>query len=470
MTFTTNALAEEASRPNIVWIIAEDMSNHFGYQGETLIKTPNVDRLAREGAEFRKAYISSPVCSAARSAMITGMYQTTINAHHHRSFRGSIKQVLPEKYPLIPELFKDAGYYVSNGSSGKLKKNGKTDYNFDIPIDLYDGSDWSGRAEGQPFFAQVQLHGGKNRGAEIANPVDPAQVVLPPQYPDDSVIRDDWAKYLNSVKETDNEVGHILKRLESESLLDNTVIIFITDHGISHVRGKQFCYEQGTRVPFIVWAPGRVQQKVRNDLISHIDMAATSLYFAGIDIPEGMQSRPLYGPQKDPRKYVVSGRDRCDETVDRIRSVHKGQFNYIRNFHWQRPYLQPNAYKDSKAIVIRMRELYSEGKLNAAQSLIMAESRPKEELYDVQADPHNLHNLAEDPAYADTLKDLRKTLKKWIAKSGDRGEKSEPVKVYDEDMNAYLTSMRNRRKKDPAHVKTIENNIALMKQWASEGK
>ena len=464
------SLATEDTRPNIIWIITEDMSSHFSYQGETLINTPHVDRLAHEGAEFRQAYITSPVCSPSRSGLVTGMYPSTINAHHHRSFRGTIKQVLPDSVPLIPQLFKDAGYYVSNGSSGTLNRPGKTDYNFGIPKDLYDGKDWTGRAEGQPFFAQVQLHGGKNRGVKIDHPVNPADVKLPPQYPNDPLIREDWAKYLNSVKHSDDEVGQILARLENESLLDKTVIMFITDHGISHARGKQFCYEQGIHIPFIIWAPGRAPQSVRNDYVAHIDMAATSLYFAGIPIPEGMQSNPLYGPEYRTRSFVVSGRDRCDETVDRIRSVRQGDYLYIRNYHWQRPYLQPNAYKDKKDVMIRMRELHATGKLNAAQSLIMAESRPKEELYDVVKDPHNLHNLAGDATHTDALVSLRTTLDKWVIESGDRAQKAEPTKVYDEDMNVYVTGQRKRRKPTDDYVEILTGNIALMKQWASEGK
>ena len=262
-----SVLNAQESKPNIIWVIVEDMSCHFSYQGEKTIETPHVDKLAREGVEFTDAYITCPVCSPGRSAMITGMYQTTIGAHNHRSSRGKIKINLPENVKLIPDYFKEAGYYVSNrggiedkqqGSKrkkkGKNKKNkkGKTDYNFVYDPNLYDGTDWSGREPGRPFFAQLQLHGGKNRKAKVKDPVDPADVKLPPYYPDHPVIREDWAKYLNSVKYVDKEINILMKRLKKEELLDNTLIIFITDHGISHARGKQFMYDEGIKIPFIV--------------------------------------------------------------------------------------------------------------------------------------------------------------------------------------------------------------------------
>ena len=234
-------------KPNIVWVVTEDMSCHFGYQGEKLVQTPNVDKLAKEGAVFSNAYISCPVCSPSRSAMVTGMYQTTIGAHNHRSSRAS-NIYLDAQYKLIPQYFREAGYYVVNTDDSVRKKSGKTDYNFVFDFDkVYDPADFSGHKEGQPFFAQVQLHGGKLRGdnnwkkkarQHPAKPVTANQVTLPPYYPDYPVIRDDWAEYLNTVQYTDLEVGHVIDKLKDEGVLDNTIIVFMTDHGISHARGE----------------------------------------------------------------------------------------------------------------------------------------------------------------------------------------------------------------------------------------
>ncbi|MHC4214697.1 MAG: sulfatase-like hydrolase/transferase, partial [Planctomycetota bacterium] len=196
-------------KPNILWLVVEDMSLHWSCYGEKTVKTPNIDRLSSEGARFTQAFVCAPVCSPSRSAMVTGMYQSTIGSHHHRSSYPGSEVKLPDKMKLLPEIFKDHGYYTANGGpkktaykndpKGKTKKIAKTDYNFVWDKDVYDAGDWKGRAPGQPFFAQIQLRGGKHRGAKVPNPVDPADVTIPPYYPDDPVIREDWAKYLNSV-------------------------------------------------------------------------------------------------------------------------------------------------------------------------------------------------------------------------------------------------------------------------------
>jgi arylsulfatase A-like enzyme len=472
---TAQGAAEEDTPPNIVWIIVEDMSCHFGYQGETLVKTPHVDTLAARGVDFRRAHITCPVCSPSRSAMITGMYQTTIGAHNHRCSRGTVKYELPKHVRLLPDLFREAGYYVCNSNGLSWDKAGKTDYNFVFDAKLYDGSDWTKREPGQPFFAQIQLKGGKygqtgeGRDAKVPEPVSPGDVKLPPYYPDHPAFREDWAQYLNAVMHTDEEVGHVMQRLEDEGIAGNTVIIFMTDHGISHVRGKQFLYEEGTHIPFIVWAPGRVPEgAVRDDFVAHIDMAATSLHFARIPIPEYMEARTLFGPDARPRDFVVSGRDRCDETVDRIRSVRKGDFKYIRNFYPKRPYLQPCAYKDAKLILKTIRALHAAGELNEVQSLIMAETRPQEELYDLSSDPHEIRNLADDSAHESTLKELRKVLDDWIRTSGDRGRRAEAPAMYDSDMKVYVDGMKRRGR--TAYAETVERNIRLMKQWRDEGR
>ncbi len=469
-------LAQTDSRPNIVWIIAEDISSHFNYQGEELVQTPHVDKLAAEGAVFENAYVTSPVCSPCRSALVTGMYQTTIGAHNHRSSRGVEKIYLPDYVTPIPKLFQKAGYYTSNCNGIHWNRNGKTDYNFVFAFkDYYSGSDWSGRQPGQPFFAQIQLHGGKSRHGnktwvndrdKIPQPVMPYQVTLPPYYPDHPAIRQDWADYLNTVQLTDWEIGQVIQRLKEDGVLDNTIIFFITDHGLSHARGKQFLYDEGARIPFIVWAPGRIKPQVRKDMIVHIDMAATSLYFAGIDIPDFLESRPLFGADSRPREYVVTARDRCDETVDHIRSIRQGPYKYIRNFLPERPYLQPNAYKDNKPVMRTIRELDAANRLYPVEEIVTRKSRLAEELYDLSNDPWELNNLAGDPDYKTRLTELRTMLDKWIEETGDQGRTTEPLDMYDSDMAAYLKGMNKKSER----YQEIFRNIELMKQWRAEGK
>ena len=448
----SSAANPSSNRPNILWICVEDMSANMGCYGETTIQTPNIDRLADEGTLFRQAFVTEPVCSPSRSAMVTGMYQTTIGAHLHRSSRHGVKIHLPKHIKLISEYFQQAGYYTSNGSTLNMNspsetKRGKTDYNFVWDEKVYDAAEWSGRKPGQPFFAQIQLKGGKNRGAKVPNPVDPAKVKLPPYYADHPVLREDWAKYLNAVIQTDIEVGEILARLTKEGIADNTVVFFWTDHGISHIRGKQFLYEDGIHVPLIVRGPGIKPGTIRKDLVVHIDIAAASLDLAGITIPPYMQGQPIFSPEYKPRRYVFSARDRCDETVERMRCVRTDRYKYIRNFYPHRSHTQPNRYKDGKQIMIVMRELFAAGKLNSDQARQFLPSRPGEELYDMQSDPHELHNLAESSQHQRTLKKLRKVLVDWIVQTRDLGQIPEPIlaeylEEYD-SMWAILNSEAN---------------------------
>ncbi len=476
-------LAAEAPRPNIVWIFVDDMSANFSCYGETAIETPHVDRLAREGTRFTRTFVTCPVCSPCRSALITGCYQTTIGAHHHRSGRGKLKIHLPKGVEPVPALFQRAGYYTCIGGPlpNKPGRLGKTDYNFQWDASIYDGSDWSGRKPGQPFFMQVELHGGKYRGAsrkqydawakrvfrELGSNVSLEQVVLAPYYPRDEVLLEDWARYLDSVRYTDKEVGDVLERLEQEGILDETIVVFMTDHGISHARGKQFLYDEGIHVPFVVRGPGIAAGSKRDDLVEHIDLAASSLAWAGIAIPAWMQGRDLWADDYRPRDAVFAARDRCDETVDHIRAVRTERYKYIRNYLYHRPLLQPNAYKDGKLIIERLRELHAAGQLSELQAqLLFSPERPPEELYDLAADPHELVNLANDPAHRETLESLRARLADWERQTGDVGRDPEPAKMYDSDMAVYLGGHRKQSEK----VDETERNIELMKRWASQGK
>jgi arylsulfatase A-like enzyme len=459
-----------AARPNILWLIAEDMSPHFGCYGETSIETPNIDRLAAGGVLFERAFVTGPICSPSRSALITGMYQTSIGAHHHRSGVGSEKIKLSPDVSLVPRLFQQAGYHTSNGGHYPVMRKGKTDYNFEYDEDCYDGTDWTARKPGQPFFAQIQLFGGKIRDvpkqlaearAQLGSVTPKDALSLPPYYPRTPAILEDWAATLDAVRITDRYVGEILERLRAEGILDKTVVFFITDHGVSHARGKQFLYDEGTHVPFIVSGPALPKGQRRRDLVEHIDMAATSLALAGISKPEAMQARNILSPDYKPREAVFSARDRADETVDRIRSVRTERWKYIRNFLPLRPYLQPNNYKDNKPCLVALRAAEAAGLLDNMQRLIFAETRPPEELYDLEADPWEVRNLAGDPAQGEILRSLRSELDQWVEQTDDKGRTPEPEARYDADMAAYQG-----RKPNP----DIAKNIVLMKQWAKEGR
>lgn len=474
--FSANPAPTPPAKPNILWIIMDDVGAELPCYGEKAIQTPNIDRLVREGTKFERAFLTASVCSPSRSAMITGMYQTSIGAHHHRSGCAAAKIFLPAGIEPVPALFQRAGYFTCNGGDpAKGNKRGKTDYNFEWDKKIYDGSDWSVRKPGQPFFAQIQLWGGKNRNdngrwyREVAPKAlgtltKPEDVKLPPYYPRVPVFLEDWAQYLDCIRFCDQQVGEILKRLESEGILDQTIIILMGDNGISQARGKQFLYDEGIRTPFIVRGPGIARGAVRTDLIEHIDMAATSLAWAGLPVPMWMQGRDIFAKDYKPRDAVFAARDRCGETVDRIRSVRTAQFKYIRNFYPQRPLLQPNDYKDIKPFMPPLRELHAQGKLSALQEeLLFSPTRAPEELYDVQADPFEIHNLASDPKFRPTLETLRARLDRWMAETHDSGPESESV--YDANVADELKNPANKGQKE-----TIMKNVALMKQWAKEGK
>lgn len=478
-------------KPNILWFVVDDMSANFSCYGEKAIQTPHVDALAKEGIRFTRAYATSPVCSTFRSALITGMYQTSIGAHHHRSGRGAHRITLPDGVHPIPTLFQQAGYYTCIGSGlsdvdyrglplpeKHAKRLGKTDYNFDWEPSIYNAHDWSNRDKDQPFFMQVQLHGGKLRGATVAgyakldeqvkqalgDATAPENVQLPPYYPRDPVLLKDWSTYLDTVRLTDLHVGRVIERLKKENLLENTLIIFFTDHGISHARGKQFLYDEGTHIPLIIRGPGIAANQMRAELIEHIDIAALSLAAAGIDLPHTIQGQNVLAHEHKPKQAVYAARDRCGEAVDRIRSVRTDQYLYIRNFYPSRPHLMPSTYKDGKLIVQRLRAMHASGNLDRlAVDLLFSPTRPSEELYLYQQDRFQTNNLHNNPEHAKALSRHRKLLDDWIIETGDSG--SETPEVYELEIEDQLKSRR-----DPTWREEFTRNAEQYKSWAREGK
>jgi hypothetical protein len=333
---------------------------------------------------------------------------------------------------LITDYLRDAGYFTCNVTTAApgVKGSGKTDFNFKTANKPFDGTDWNQRKGGQPFFAQISLpvtHRSWNGAEEFVKKagiaVDPDKVKMPPYYPDHPVARQDWAHYLDSIEMMDWQVGEILKRLDSEGLAQKTVIFFIGDNGQCHVRGKQWLYEGGISIPLIVRWPGTVQPgAVPDDLVLAIDISAQILKIAGVPIPPKMEGRPFIGPDAVKRDAVITARDRMDETIDCIRSVRDKRWKYIRNFMPERPWTQPNAYKEKQYPVLNlMKKLQAEGKLTPAQQLFMAPTKPPEELYDLSVDRDEIHNLADKPECQEVLKKMRAILDQWIKDTGDKG-------------------------------------------------
>lgn len=422
-------------RLNVLWLIAEDFGPHLGCYGTKQVWTPNLDGLSKEGVRYTRFFTTAPVCSPSRSAFMTGMYQTTIGAHNHRSHRDDGYK-LPPGVRVLSEWFRELGYFTANVREfpGGFRGTGKTDWNFNLPRKAFDSDRWSDLKTNQPFFAQINFQE-THRKFHAPKRADPAKVEVPPYYPDHPIARADWAEYLDSATELDRKIGLVLKQLEADGLADSTLIVFFGDNGQAHVRGKQFCYDSGLLVPMIIRWPKNVEPPkgfragtVENRLIAAIDLAPTMLSLAGMKRLPKMQGEAFMGEQAAvPREYVFGARDRCDETVFRFRTVRDAHYRYIKNFTPERPFLQPNEYKEKQYPVWNLlKKLRYEGKLSAEQYLLCADQMPKEELYDVQTDPHEIRNLASSPNHEAVLKRLRQVLAEWIDDSNDQGRELEP--------------------------------------------
>jgi arylsulfatase A-like enzyme len=368
---------------------------------------------------------------------MTGMYQTTIGAHNHRSHRDD-GYLLPDGVRVITEYFRDAGYFTANvrelPDSCGFSGTAKTDWNFYYPTKAFDSDRWSDLKKHEPFFAQINFQE-THRKYQAPKKADPAKVEFPPYYPDHPVTRADWAEYLDAASELDRKVGLILDQLRADGLADRTVIVFFGDHGQSHVRGKQFCYDSGLHIPLIInWAKGLPTPKyfsagtVDDRLISAIDFGPTMMSLAGIEKPAKMQGQIFLGDSAaPPQQYVFGARDRCDETVFRFRTVRDTRYRYIRNFTPDRPFLQPNEYKErSYPVWNLLKELHAAGKLTPEQEVLCAPTMPPEELYDLQSDPFEIRNLVSSAEHGDVLKRMRSVLEKWIDDTNDQGRELEP--------------------------------------------
>ncbi|RIV23962.1 DUF229 domain-containing protein [Fibrisoma montanum] len=432
--------APAPERPNILWISCEDMSPRLGCYGDTTIPTPNIDRLAREGIRFSNAFCTAGVCAPSRNAIITGMYQTSTGGHNMRTLYDTYpaKTGLPKEYSVVmapdvkafPEFLRATGYYTSN--------NVKTDYQFEAPPTVWDEvstkAHWKNRPENQPFFSifnnTVTHESQVWQRKDLPLRVDPARISVPPYYPDTKTVRQDMARFYSNIRDMDDWVGGILKQLEDDGLLDKTIIFFWSDHGDGLPFVKREIYDRGLRVPLIVRFPdGRFAGTTRDELISMIDLAPTVLTLAGTAPPAYMQGRAFLDPKTgrrpagvQPRRYVFGARDRLDSEYDRVRTVHDGRYQYVRNFYPDRPLYMDIAYRKQQPMMAELLQLRDAGKLNSTQMRWFQTTKPVDELYDLTTDRSELTNLADNPAYGGHLKRLRKELDKWLNETNDLGK------------------------------------------------
>ena len=459
--------AEEARRPNIVWIVGENFSNDFGCYGQANVHTPHLDKLAAQGVRYTQCFATSPVCAPSRSCFMVGMYQTTTDMHHMRSHRDDDYR-LPEGVRSLTHRLRDVGYYTANITHlGELRVGtGKLDLNFVNEGNLYDTDQWDDLKDQEPFFAQINLpeaeydiydrkSAEKSRVPWVGEEWHPqvateANVTPPPYYPDHPLVRQEWARYLNSVSGADVRIGQILKQLELDALDENTIVIFFGDNGRLTARGIHWPFDQGLRVPLVIRdakACPRLGENIPDGTVSHrvvslLDLTATTMSFAGVDRPRGMQSRVFVGAESDPaRRYAFAARDRIDETQVTMRSVHDEQYHYIRNFTPGAGFETLNRYKE-KCFLVKplMRKMKSEGQLSGPP-LDLMQPFPVEMLYDTKSDPHEIINLAksDNPLHQASLLRLRAALETWMVETGDLGHLPEPAGV----VAPFLIEMHN---------------------------
>ena len=426
--------AENLKPPNIIWLVAEDISPALGCYGDVLAKTPNINQIAENGIRFDRAYATAPICAPARSCLMTGLYATSMGTQHLRC-----EIPFSDSLSTLPEYLSAAGYFTSNRN--------KTDYNFNPEgrWEHWSGSyaPWRHREQpGQPFFSFINVgpshEGSVNRDdkylesiADIPEVelVNPDHISVPPYYPDNAQSKEVWSRYYNVLQALDRTVGMVLDSLEADGLMDETIIFFLGDHGFGMPRYKRWLYHTGLHVPLLVTVPEQYQQlfpsepgSANDHLISFVDLPPTVLNLAGVKIPKTMEGRPFLGdtlPQK--RDYIFAARDRADDMFEMSRAVLNDRYIYIRHYMPHLPYIQSGyIYSDVKFGFRTLRQAKNEGKLNEEQQKLW-HPKPLEELYDLQADPQELNNLSTDAAYANIKDRLKSRLQNWMLDHKDLG-------------------------------------------------
>jgi len=432
-------------QPNIMLLVAEDTGRHHGCYGDPCGKTPAIDQLAAEGARYTHAFSTASVCAPSRASLVTGKTSFSQGNHHMRS-------TLINPPPLFTEKLRQAGYYV-NWSN-------KTDFNFKPPESFADDThEWfdelaEGRIPNQPWLLYHNFGATHESGMwpkkwkDRCGPVlsedeycDPATVRVPSYLPDTPEVRADIARYYDNLTLQDKQVAHALETLDKYGQRDNTIVIYLSDHGRGLLREKRWCYDAGLHLPLIVRAPGLTEPgSVNSELVSWLDIAPTLLDLAGAETVDDAQGRIFLGTNQQPApEYVIAGRDRMEEVFDRVRTARSKRFHYIRNDFPELPYGSRMKYMENQATTQAARRLYAEGRLEGAAALYFTDAKPPVEFYDCDADPENVHNLADDPLYADAIAAHAGALDDFLTRTGDLGERPERELIDEGILTDILT-------------------------------
>ncbi len=452
--------AQELDRPNILVLMAEDMSARVGAFGDPVAVTPNIDRLAQQGTRYPNTFTTAGVCAPSRAAHILGMHQISTGAQHMRTGRGphgSYTAVPPEHVKAYPELLRGAGYYTWTDQKLDYQFSGTRANSGPFTIWTEEGSEghWRHRRPGQPFYGLINFGVTHESGVftplgswpnsithlvmqlmrtfmipdtGIGAPVSPEQISVPPYYPDVQVVRADMARHYNNIAAMDAEVGTIVGQLESDGLLESTIVIWTTDHGDGLPRSKRELFDSGIKVPMVIRWPERFRPAdappngIDSRLISFIDLAPTLLTLAGVEQPDYLQGSDFLSDA--PRKHIFASRDRIDEVEDRQRAVRSDRYKYIRSWFPQLGGGHALAFRDNLEMMRELRRMFESGELNEKQRQWF-EAPGEERLFDIEMDPYELNNLADNKQYAEVLHEMRGALADWLGRVDDLSEQSE---------------------------------------------
>ena len=493
------AVQAEPERPNILLLVAEDLSPRLGVYGDSVAQTPQLDALAARSLRYTQAFTTAGVCAPSRAALVMGMHQNAISAQHMRTttFAGGSYYAVPPAYAkAFPELLRAAGYFTYTDD--------KLDYQFSGvransgPPTLWSAegrhAHWNQREAGQPFFGMINFFVTHESG--LFSPLghwpasfthfllqglrasqfgltpgrlmpDIADVAIPPYYPDIRSVRETLARHYGNIRFMDQQVGAILEALESDGLADNTIIIWTSDHGDGLPRAKRELYHSGIHVPLIVyiperWRPAHIASGSSSDeLVSFVDLAPTLLALAGVAAPDHLPGENLLDARRRPRQHIFAARDRVDEVDDRQRAVFDGRYKYIRSWKPELPGGHKLRFRDNLEMIQDMRRLADDGQLNDA-ALKWFRGNGREQLYDLQNDPHEIYNLANDPQYAAQRKRLSKTLDKWLQDNGG----AEPVS--EETMRSALLCGEQRCQTDAPILSIHDVTVEIFAQHGDE--
>ena len=431
-------------RPNILIIMADDMSPKINALGDKTAITPNIDKLVESGKSYINAFTTAGVCACSRSSLLTGKNQISIGAMHMRtSTRTEVPYLaVPDSnIKAFPEILRKFGYFTFT--------NDKLDYQFSGilpgtgPFTIWNSEDsfygWKERQTKQPFFGIINLTVTHESGLFVGKmnsalataiklrqkaiqfqydaPVKSKDVNVPAFLPDTKEIREDIARVYNNIYILDLQVKEILDELKADGLIENTIIIFTSDHGDGLPRYKRELFDTGINVPLIMVIPDKFNKwetdpnSKSERLISFLDIAPTILDLAGISVPEYMDGISFFSSNEN--RYIFAARDRLDNQEGKVRAIRDKRYKLIKNFSPGIVGAQKLEFRENLQSVKKMRSMLNKGTLTASQK-IWFEKIPEIQLYDLWRDPNEVQNLANKESMFSKKSELEDALDNWI--------------------------------------------------------